>query len=398
MFPILIRSVRKYLWLRTLLLALICSSIGSGLTFIMVFGELARLNAAPSSFALAFILSTSPGLIGTVIGKFLLKRTEVKYCLIFAECIGAAGLIIPWYGLVNESVTILQLAGIASSVSAGITIPAINHYAKAKLEPENIGAAAVIDTLVFACQVLFGIGVGVALYGRVQSDTYLLANLVSYMIAMLFITSLPKLAGFNQQNVLACGLPKMLTSRQRASLWLLPALAMTGAPAMCLLPGLVHTHHDPQETLLWLLFARSLGQLPGPFLVREERYQNQSSLFIIACMTAFIVCYLIVPLTPFIMMSLLLVFSAHLFSNIIYSLGWYSLLTHFDNQHVAAASASSYRKQIIIGAVVSIAAGLLADKTGSPTALVICSITGLLLASLLILYIKRQPLRSAHYR
>lgn len=389
MFLILLRSMRKYLWLRILVLALICSSVGSGLTFIMVFGELARLNAAPSSFALAFILSTSPGFLGSIAGKYLLARIEAKYCFMIAECIGALGLIIPWYGLVHGSVTILQLAGVASSVSAGITIPAINHYTKAKLAPEDIGAGAVIDTLVFACQVLFGIGVGVLLYGTVQSNTYLLANLLSYIIAITFIFSLPKLANYAEQNVYAQGLPKRLSSKQRASLYLLPALAMTGAPAMSLLPTLVHSNNDQKETLLFLLFARSLGQLLGPFLVKEERYKNQSSLFIIACMTTFIVCYLFVPLTPLLGVSLLLIFSAHVFSNIIYSLGWYSLLTNFDNDQVAAASASSYRKQIIIGAVVSISAGMLADKVGSPLALVICSMTGLLLSSLLILHVKR---------
>ena len=164
-----------------------------------------------------------------------------------AECIGALGLIVPWYGLVHSSVTILQLAGVASSVSAGITIPAINHYTKAKLAPEDIGAGAVIDTLVFACQVLFGIGVGVFLYGTVQSNTYLLANLVSYIIAITFIFSLPKLANYAEQNVYAQGLPKRLSSKQRASLYLLPALAMTGAPAMSLLPTLVHSNSDQKK-------------------------------------------------------------------------------------------------------------------------------------------------------
>lgn len=77
---------------------------------------------------------------------------------------------------------------------------------------------------------------------------------------------------------------------------------------MSLLPTLVNSNNDPKETLLFLLFARSLGQLLGPFLVKEERYKNQSSLFIIACMTAFIVCYLFVPLTHLLGVSLLLVF------------------------------------------------------------------------------------------
>ncbi|MEW9891468.1 MAG: hypothetical protein AB2989_05340 [Candidatus Symbiodolus clandestinus] len=390
MFFILARSIRKYSWLRKLLLALILSSVGTGLTFIMVFAELAKLNAVPSSFTLAFILSTSPGLLGSIAGKYLLGRIEVKYCLIFAECVGAIGLIIPWYGLINGSVTILQFAGIASSISSGITIPAINHYTKAKLSSEDIGAGAVLDTLVFSCQVLFGIGVGSFIYGSVQSDTYLLANLVSYIVAIISIFLLPTLASFSEKKVFARGLPKILTPKQRTSLYLLPALAMTGAPAMSLLPTLIHSGSSERKTLLLLLFSRSLGQLLGPFLIKEERYKNQSSLFIIACMTAFIVCYMFVPLTKFITVSLVLVFSAHVFSNVIYSFGWYNLLTNFENDQVASASASSYRKQIVIGSVISIIAGVLADKIGSHTALIICSTTGLILSSLLILCVERQ--------
>ncbi len=390
MLQILLRSMRKYPWLRMLMLALICSSVGSGLTFIMVFGELARLAAAPSSFALAFMLSTSPGFLGSIAGKYLLKRIEAKYCFIIAECLGALGLMIPWYGLAHDSVAILQLAGIASSLAAGITIPAINHFTKHKLDPADIGTGAVIDTLVFACQVLFGIGIGVFLYGVIHSHTYLLVNLVSYIIAILFILVLPKLSGKHPQQVYAQDLPDRLSSEQRASLYVLPALAICGAPAMSLLPTLVHSHHDQQETMLFLLFSRSLGQLLGPFLVKEERYKHQSSRFIIACLAAFISCYLLVPLTPFLFVSVLLVFSAHLFSNIVYSLGWYNLLTTFDKHQVAAASASSYRRQIVIGAVMSILAGLLADRLGSPAALVICSIFGLCLSSLLILYVRKR--------
>lgn len=82
---------------------------------------------------------------------------------------------------------------------------------------------------------------------------------------------------------------------------------------MSLLPTLVHSNSDQKETLLFLLFARSLGQLLGPFLVNEDRYKNQSSLFIIACMAAFIVCYLFVPLTPLLSVSLLLVFCPCIF-------------------------------------------------------------------------------------
>jgi len=96
-----------------------------------------------------------------------------------------------------------------------------------------------------------------------------------------------------------------------------------------------------------------------------------------------------VPLTPLLNISLLLFFSAYVFSNSIYRLGGYNFLTNLDNIQVVAASASSYRKQIIIGAVVSISAGIMADKVGSLLALFICYMTGLLLSSLLILHVKR---------
>ncbi|MFB2863153.1 MFS transporter [Aeromonas sp. MdU4] len=389
MLSVLLHSLSKYLWLRTLLLALICSSIGSGLTFVMVFGELARLDAAPSSFAVAFILSTSPGFIGTIVGKYLLQRMETKYCLMIGELLGAVGLGIPWFGIENNAASVLQCAGIASSLAAGLTIPAINHYTKSKLEEEDIGAGALIDTFVFSCHVLFGIGIGAIIYEKISSETFLLLNLASYFFAIVVISLLPIINKQpSQQNIIE-DLPRNLSTRQISSLYLLPALAMVGSPAMSLLPTLVG-NENKGDTILYLLFSRGLGQLMGPFLVNEERYKSQSSSFIIVCMIVFIVCYLLVPISPNLIVSLAFVFIAHIFSNIIYSMGWYNILTNFRNEHVAAASASSYKRQIVIGAVASILSGVLADRIGSGMALLVCSITGLVLSSLLIITIRTK--------
>lgn len=389
MLGVLLKSFSKYLWLRTLLLALICSSIGSGLTFVMVFGELARLDAAPSSFAIAFILSTSPGFIGTIVGKHLLQKLETKYCLMIGEILGAIGLSIPWFGLENNSASVLQCAGIASSLAAGITIPAINHYTKSKLDEEDIGAGALIDTLVFSCHVLFGIGIGAFIYGKICSEAFLLINLASYFIAVAVISFLPIINTHPSHNNIVEDLPVKLSSRQVSCLYLLPSLAMVGSPAMSLLPTLVG-NEAKGDTILYLLFSRGLGQLIGPFLVKEERYKNQSSSFIIACMVVFILCYLFIPLSPYLIVSLLFVFIAHVFSNIIYSMGWYNILTNFRSEHVAAASASSYKRQIMIGAVASILSGLLADRMGSSMALLLCSSIGLVLSSIILLHLNKD--------
>ncbi|QCE33660.1 MFS transporter [Acetobacteraceae bacterium] len=387
MFPILLRSIRKYAWLRGLLCALICSSIGSGLTFIMVFGALAKLKASPSSFALAFILSILPGFFGSILGKSLLEKIEAKYCFILAEAIGALGLLIPYYGLHQESVFILQLTETASSLAAGILIPSLNHYSKTKLDPQDIASASIIDTLVFTCQVLFGIGLGAFLYGKIENSTYLLTDLFSYLIAIFFLFLLPKLGNLSKENPPVESLPNSLSSRQHASLYLLPALAATSAAAMSLLPTLIHAS---QKDLLLLLFSRSLGQLMGPFLIKEERYKNHSSFFIFICLLIFIGCYLCVPLTQSFLIALVLVFSAHIFSNIVYSLGWYSLLTNFNQQQIAAASANSYQKQIFVSAIVSLLAGILADKIGSSLSLFLCSFIGLSLSAIILFRTKNR--------
>jgi hypothetical protein len=63
-----------------------------------------------------------------------------------------------------------------------------------------------------------------------------------------------------------------LTVRQKRSLLILPALAAVGSPAMALLPALAQQLHpqDAAGLALPLLFARSLGQLCGPMLLKRE--------------------------------------------------------------------------------------------------------------------------------
>ncbi|WP_370932031.1 MFS transporter [Bartonella sp. DGB1] len=296
----------KYSWLRTLILAFIFSSIGAGLTSVMVFGELIKLNANPSSFTLAFMLSITPGFIGSILGKHMLSYMEVKYCLIIAEVIGAIGLLIPWYGIFYSSATILQFSGITASFAAGILIPSINHYTKALLEEEDIGAAVVIDTIIFACHIVFGMSIGVFLYDIISNTSYLIANLIGYSLSIIFILFLPRLATLTKKEIYAKNLDKNLSSKQIASLYLMSALTIVGTPAISLLPTLVQS--TKKDIILYLLLARSLGQLLGPFVVKEERYKNQTSLFIITCMAAFIICYLFIPLTTSLIILLLLFF------------------------------------------------------------------------------------------
>lgn len=57
-------------WLMLLGISFIISSVGNGITYIVVFSELIRLAAPTTSLALAYVLSTVPGLIGSKVGEY----------------------------------------------------------------------------------------------------------------------------------------------------------------------------------------------------------------------------------------------------------------------------------------------------------------------------------------
>lgn len=359
--------------------------MGAGLTFVVVFSELTKLNASPSSFALAFVFSTAPGLLGSMIGEYSLKRTDAVNCLILAEMIGFCGLIFPWLGVTLHSITLLQMTELASSFAAGITLPSISHYAKYMLPDEDLAAAALIDTLAFSCYVLFGVGLGVILSHFLDGQALLLVNCCCYIVSIAALILLPRLkkAFESAQNVEA--LPKSLSPIQKASLALLPALSLVGTPAMALLPVLVPGTGDRSQIVLALLFARSLGQLCGPMLVKEKQLEVQNLYLIIFCMVGFLVCYQLIAISTILAVALVLVFLAHVLSNIVFSLGWYGLLRNFNAKHVAAASARSYRKQVVVGVIVGGIAGLLADKIGGQLSLFVCSGIGLIIVSSLLI-------------
>ncbi|QND83000.1 Uncharacterized protein ChrSV_0772 [Chromobacterium vaccinii] len=389
MLSIFIKAFSKHVWLRVLVFSLVLSSIGSGLTYIVVFSELLRLNASASSLAMTFMLSLAPGLIGSYVGIFLLKKIGPKFCFIAAEVIAAMGLAIPVLGVLNSSIELLQCSSTFASIALGISMPTINHYTKHFLSEDEIAASALIDTFVFASHVLIGVGLGVILYDVVSSLVMLLINFASYIAAIFCLLRLPSVkveVGYDSVKKL----PSELTLVQKKSLSLLPALTAVGSPAMALLPTLLMQTANRTETVLMLLFARSLGQLCGPLLIKESRLKAKSNWTILICLLGFVLLYQAIGWfdQPLVLFSV--VFFAHLLSNIIFSLGWYGILKNFPPDYVAAASANSYRKQIGVGVVFSMAAGLVADHVGGQYSIMILSGIGFLGAVYLIFNVSTE--------
>lgn len=380
MFPLFWRALCAHAWLRRLCAALLLSSAGNGLSHIVLYAELLQRQAPPASLALVFVLSSAPGWLGSLLGEHALRRGDCRHVLILGELAGLAGLGLLWHALAQPGTLWLQLGTACTALGGGMALPALAHYGKAKLSTAELPAAALLDTLAFSCHVLLGVALGVLLQPRLGSAPLLLLDAASFIGAMLLLATLPPLPRAAGHQAIQ-PLPATLNSRQRRALATLPALAAVGAPAMALLPALLPAGQQQAAMVLPLLLARSLGQLCGPLLVRRRQLARANRGLMLSCLAGFSACYLAIGWQPWPALALPLVFSAHLLSNVVFSLGWHGLLLAFDAGQTAAASARSYRAQVLVAAATSLLAGWLAGYIGATLALLACSIGGWLLAA-----------------
>ena len=67
----LVEALRCHRWLRLLACAFIFTSLGNGLTQVVVFGLLLDWSAPATLLTLAFLFATVPGFIGSIISEKL---------------------------------------------------------------------------------------------------------------------------------------------------------------------------------------------------------------------------------------------------------------------------------------------------------------------------------------
>ena len=95
----LIEALRSHRWLRMLACAFIFTSVGNGLTQVVVFGLLLRWQAPASLLTLAYFFATVPGFIGSLIGEKLCQRFSPVTLLVLAELLGLLALLFPLLGI-----------------------------------------------------------------------------------------------------------------------------------------------------------------------------------------------------------------------------------------------------------------------------------------------------------
>jgi len=370
----LLRALRHYRWLKLLAAALFLSSLGSGLTLVLTMGLLLEWQAPALTLVLAYTLSTLPGWFGSLVGEKLCQRLSPFQTLILAETIGLFSLGFLGRGVLHQQSAALLLAQSVAALSGGMSFPALSQLLKSHLREEELPAATALETLVFAANVVVGIGVGVLIFGHLSPLALLVLDALSFILAIVLIAAASNKSGEQQQpeedqeNAVSSILWRKLSPLQQRSMLMLPMLASVGTPAMALMPALARSL--PAETAtgvaLPLLLARGLGQLCGPLLLPADNLKNYASnnKLLLGCLIIFLSCYWLLPFSPITLLALGLIFIAHLASNVVYALVTFGLLANFSRQHISSASARAWRWQILTVGAISILAGGLADYLG----------------------------------
>lgn len=377
----LARALRTHRWLRLLLCAFVLSSLGNGLTQVLVFGQLLRWHASPSTLTLAYLLATLPGFVGSLAGEKLCRRLSPLSLLIITELLGMVALALPLFGLVYHSIPALLMVQSAEAL-----------VFKRGLTHDELPAATGMESVIFASQVLLGTGVGVLLFDHVAPLILLSIDALSFLasVALLMLTRAHyrahDMSNRNSGKPLSTIAWPSLTAAQKRSLLILSALAAVGSPAMALLPALAQQIHPDDATglALPLLFARSLGQLCGPLLLNGEKlphYARRNRLLVL-CLAVFLGAYGLLPLLSEEKSAALgLIFIAHLASNVVFAVGTFSLLAGFSGDEIPAASAKAWRWQTLTATLMTTIAAWLASEWGAAQALYSVSLSALLLMS-----------------
>ena len=372
----LFEALRCHRWLRLLACAFIFSSLGNGLTQVVVFGLLLQWSAPSALLTLAFLFATVPGFIGSLIGEKLCQRFSPLYLLMLTEWLGLLALLFPLSGAHYHSIPALLAVQSTEALLSGMSWPALTLLFKRGLHEAELPAATCLENVIFASQV-------VVLFQRIPVFALLVIDAASFMgsLVMLFLAERQYVA---RPASLPVGDPQpvalrwqTLTLRQKRSLLILPVLAAVGSPAMALLPALAQ-QINPENAAglaLPLLFARSLGQLCGPLLLRKEsltRFAARTPL-LLSCLALFLAAY---GLLPF--LSAWVVFAA----------GTFGILSNFQAIQISAASGKAWRWQTLSASLLTGLAAMTATILGAAQTLYAVSAIALLLVALVL----------AHYR
>lgn len=371
------------------------SGIGSALTLIVVYAELNRLGAGAFEYALAFAFGVLPGLFTSHLSRRLSTRLSMPHILILCEILGAISLSLPLAGLMNGNIPLLLAIEAIGSLTAGLVVPIQDTYMRVNIEEDDLAKACEVSNWVFCGIILIGQVLGTACYLGLGSRVFLALDLVSYLIAAVLIGHASRTYPRCFDSPSTMSEPdarnrarwsfKRLDAPRKMAFALGPFLALVCTPCMAILPIIggrysleVHVGFFALSPVLLLILAKTFGQMSGPVALGavQRRSKVPEERLIGLCLLAFLVLYGLAFQVSSLIASLVLVFSAHVSSNMVFMLASTAFTKNFDATEMMDASPARYRLILLAMAGGSLWAGWVGQEQGP---LAVVSISALVL-------------------
>lgn len=377
--------------------------IGVGLTQAAVYGKLSDSNSDAFWYGLTFFLGIFPGYISSKISQKLSKTYQLWHIITLSFIGSAIFLLVPLFVFSQYNIHFLILAEAASSFSAGMCMPIFQLIFKRSIQNSELKNFAKVDSLVFFTSVILGTGIGAVLYNGKIYYMYIVVNIILYLISSIIIFFL-RSKNF-EKNIYDTNIQirssriLSLSSEKRTAFLLMPILCVVTSPLMAILPFIGQRIGSKYDLLgliispaLFLLFAKSIGQFIGPFLIRDNWFEPiyKNKLILISILIGFQLLYITSYYFNNVILSIFLIISAHILSNLISTTGFYAFQKNFSEKEILDFSGLQYRWIIIVMSTCSLISGIALDKFG----IYLLAIIPMIIVIFFTVFM-RKPLRSA---
>lgn len=387
-------------------IATFLTEIGMGLTQVSVYGMLSSEKVSTFIYGVAFFLTLFPGFIATLFVTNIIKKIPLHRLFIVINTTSSFFLFFPLYGSYYNNIYIIISALIVSSFSSGFLFTIIQTYIKKTCKENNLILYSKIDSLLFTANIFIGVGLGSLLYPFLGSRIYIIMNIIFYIISSILVYICfkvkPECMAVKDNNIEKIYKFNLLNSKQKKSLLFTPFLCFITTPLITLLPligrkyGINFNIFEMflSNSVTSFLFAKSLGQLIGPSIMKKSLFHNLLLNYnkIIFLIMVFVFCYLISYFINSFYISILLIIIAHISSNILTTLGFYIFQKEFSEEEVVYFSSIQYRITIIVMSLCSIMSPILYELTN----FILISFLPLFILLLLFLVIKNIPYKKKY--
>lgn len=366
------------------------SAVGVSFSAVAIYAELERIHAGPLMFTLMFILETAPGVLGAWIANRYFCKVRLDKALFGCELIAGFLMILPIVGVAISSLSLMFVAAFVGSFTVGFMLPYHNTHVKRIVIDDDLKIVTFLSNYGFTLVFILGCLGGSILYSFLGSIRFVLVDMLSYFVSCFFTWKAYNFRPSNfapqvevSERYRPLTLLKNTTFDQKKAIFLNLLLIVNCSPCTALLSSLSSEYRDEWSKInfflplaLVLISFKVLGQVLGPFCVSKFKLDEllKVKLIVPSCIFLFLIFYFFIFSTPNIYLLFLFVVIAHIFSNVVFILGYYSFLRFFDDKQIGSYSVLSHQLSIFLLVLSSLWSGWVAEAYGLKRVVYVCFI------------------------